>query len=238
MLLFYLRHGEPIYDPDSLTPTGHLQAQALSKRLALYGLDKIYASSSNRAKQTAQPTCDLLGKEMNILDWCNEGHAWGAFKTETGDGGHSWAWINKKYRELFVSDELRTYGDKWYDHPFLAERNWGETVEKYRDNTDAFMQSLGYRHDREKNYYIAERENEDRVALFAHQGFFSVFMSCLLDISLPEFGARFDMGHSGMTVIQMKERGGIVIPRVMQVSNDSHIYKEGLTTCYNNEILF
>ena len=49
MLLFSIRHGEPIYDPDSLTPFGHRQAEAVAKRLALYGIDEIYASSSNRA---------------------------------------------------------------------------------------------------------------------------------------------------------------------------------------------
>ena len=49
MLLFYIRHGDPIYDPDSLTPLGLRQAEAVAKRLSLYGLDEIYASSSNRA---------------------------------------------------------------------------------------------------------------------------------------------------------------------------------------------
>ena len=39
MLLYIIRHGDPIYHPDSLTPRGHLQAQAIAKRLARYGLD-------------------------------------------------------------------------------------------------------------------------------------------------------------------------------------------------------
>ena len=41
MILYYLRHGDPIYSPDSLTPLGHEQAKALAKRLATYGLDEI-----------------------------------------------------------------------------------------------------------------------------------------------------------------------------------------------------
>ena len=32
MILFYIRHGEPIYNPDQLTPHGHEQAEALGKR--------------------------------------------------------------------------------------------------------------------------------------------------------------------------------------------------------------
>ena len=50
MLLYFLRHGDPIYHPDSLTPRGQLQAQALAKRLARYGLDELYASPMVRAQ--------------------------------------------------------------------------------------------------------------------------------------------------------------------------------------------
>lgn len=38
MLLFYVRHGDPIYNPDSLTPLGERQAEAVAKRLALHGV--------------------------------------------------------------------------------------------------------------------------------------------------------------------------------------------------------
>lgn len=49
MILYYVRHGDPIYNPDSLTPLGHRQSEAVAKRLALHGIDEVYASSSNRA---------------------------------------------------------------------------------------------------------------------------------------------------------------------------------------------
>ena len=66
MILYLVRHGDPIYDPDSLTPLGHEQAKAVAKRFALYGLDEVYASTSNRAIQTAKPTSELLKKEIGI----------------------------------------------------------------------------------------------------------------------------------------------------------------------------
>ena len=47
MLFFYVRHGDPIYNPDSLTPLGHEQAKALSKRFATYGLDLRFAGQGN-----------------------------------------------------------------------------------------------------------------------------------------------------------------------------------------------
>jgi broad specificity phosphatase PhoE len=52
MLFFYVRHGDPTYNPDELTPLGHRQAEAVAKRLSLYGIDKIYSSTSNRAYLT------------------------------------------------------------------------------------------------------------------------------------------------------------------------------------------
>ena len=85
MIFYYIRHGDPIYDPDSLTPLGTRQAEALSKRLALYGLDKIYCSTSNRAFLTAKPTCELLNKEAVQLDFANEGYAWRDLTVEKED---------------------------------------------------------------------------------------------------------------------------------------------------------
>ena len=76
MLFFYIRHGDPTYHPDALTPLGRRQADAVAKRLALFGLDRIYASTSNRAIETAQPTCELLKLDMTQLDFANEHHAW------------------------------------------------------------------------------------------------------------------------------------------------------------------
>ena len=60
MILFYVRHGDPIYNPDQLTPLGHRQAESVAKRLALFGVDEIYASTSTRAIQTAPPVFTIL----------------------------------------------------------------------------------------------------------------------------------------------------------------------------------
>ena len=78
----------------------------------------------------------------------------------------------------------------------------------------------------------------ERVALFAHQGFGLAFLSCLLDIPYPMFCAHFDITHTGITVIELKDEGGFSIPKICTLSNDSHIYREGLPTTYNNLIRF
>lgn len=44
MLFYFIRHGNPIYDPDSLTEKGKEQAETLALRLERAGIDKIYRS--------------------------------------------------------------------------------------------------------------------------------------------------------------------------------------------------
>ena len=57
-----------------LNCVNNCQAEALAKRLALYGVDRIFSSTSNRAVMTATPTCDLLKKEPNAIVRAVLGH--------------------------------------------------------------------------------------------------------------------------------------------------------------------
>ena len=72
MLLFYIRHGDPIYDPDSLSPLGHKQAERLVERLKDEGITEIHSSCLGRAIQTAEPTARLLGLDIGIEPWAAE----------------------------------------------------------------------------------------------------------------------------------------------------------------------
>lgn len=235
MLFFYIRHGDPIYNPDSLTPLGLRQAEALAKRLSLYGMDKIYASTSERAKQTARPTCELLKKELHELDFCNEGHAWNDFTVKT-QNGVTWAFQSPEMLKIFATEECRRLGDRWYDHPKLSCFKKG--IERIKGESDSFFASLGYEHIPDTGTYKIIRPNDERIALFAHQGFGLAFLSCVLDIPYPIFSRQFDICHSGMTVIEFAGSEGITHPKVLTLSSDSHIYRDGLPTNYNNYISF
>lgn len=234
MLLFYMRHGDPIYEPDSLTERGQRQAKALAERMKRCRPDRIISSSSNRAIQTAVPTAEALGKEIEILDWCNEGYAYEDFTLIYEDKPRQWPFWDAGAREVFCSEEIRAYGKEWYKHPYFAGTRIPEGWERMSKGTDALLLSLGYRH--EGNGYIAERPNNDRIAWFAHQATGGAVMSHLLDIPYFELGLRFDMGHSGMTVIDFAG-DGFVVPRVLQWSNDSHLFYMG-ETIYQNYIEF
>lgn len=239
MIFYYIRHGEPIYDPDSLTELGTKQAVALSKRLAIYGVDKVYTSTSNRAIETAQPTCDLLKIEPEHLEFAHENNVWADLSVEKEDGsGRLWIFNSQKYKELFCDKKIRDLGDNWYKHPELKDLNCEKGIKRIYDESDAFFEALGYEHIRYTGKYRVKKSNDQRVAFFAHQGFGLAFLSCILDVPYPMFSTHFNVGHSGLTVIEFKEVNGIAIPRMHTMSSDAHIYKEDLPLNYNNYIKF
>ena len=240
MLLFYIRHGDPIYHPDELTALGEKQAEAVAKRLALYGVDQVYASSSNRAQQTAKPTCDLLKLKPEILPFASEEYAWREFTFVRHDGRRRWCYAFPEYAERFNDPRIWALGRDWYrDECFKDDLNFGSGQERVQTAVDGFMKNLGYEHDLSRNGYKAVSPNEKRVALFAHEGFGKIFMSCLLDVPYPMFCSRFEMSHTGVTVIEFKDNGSeLVYPKVLTYASDSHLYREGLPTNYQNRIRF
>ncbi len=61
-----------------------------------------------------------------------------------------------------------------------------------------------------------------------------VVLSSILDIPYSLLSSHFDISHSGVTVIHFDDTRATSIPRVLQWSNDSHLYKEGIMSGYNN----
>ena len=238
MLFFYVRHGDPIYHPDQLTPLGRRQAEAVGKRLAMFGVDRVYASTSERAKQTAEPTCEMTKKEMVLLDFCHETTAWNEMSKILEDGRRRWLFQDEETRRLFLTKEIRELGFRWYDHPAFAAYPYEKGMERIRKGTDELLTSLGYELDHETHMYKVVRSTQERVALFAHQGFGSLFLSCLLDIPYPEFSVRYDLQHTGVAVIEFPEADGYAIPRILSIGNDAHLYREGLPMWYNERHKF
>ena len=226
MLLHFIRHGDPCYDPDCLTPLGLRQAEAIGRRLARHGLDRIYASPMKRAMQTAQPAAEMLGKEIIPLDFASEQHAWDELTLRHEDGSRSWAAMHPGTQRLFASDDVRALGMRWYDHPAFAGTTFKSGMERVARESDAWLESLGYARAGREGIYRAIRENDERVALFAHAGFGGAFLSHLLGIPYPQHSQTFELSHSSLTVIEFREKNGVCIPRVMTMSNDAHLYHE------------
>ena len=234
MLLYYIRHGDPTYDPDELTPLGKRQAEAVARRLSQYGLDEIYVSSSNRAQETCRPTCEILKKVPVTLDWTNEKYAWRQLTVTEASGRLNWGYAAPEMKKLFASEELARLRFDWYKHPAFEGTKFEEGIKRIQKETWAFLEAQGYVFDAERGGYIEKFPNNKRIALFAHQGFGLAFLSVVLNAPYPHFSTHFDISHTGFSVIDFSSTDGIVIPKMLMLSNDSHLYREGIPTRYHN----
>ena len=235
MLLYVIRHADPIYSPDSLTELGHRQAEALAERLAATGLDKIYSSPNMRAQMTAKPTCELLGLGFGIEDWMSENLAWKDFACELEDGSGRFSWTFHRQNTKLKYDEAIKSGGKWHESRYFKKVNAEAGYRRIAECSDDFTERLGYR--RKNGAYEIIRPNEERVAAFCHQGFGSLWLSYLLDISPHLFLSSFDITHSGVTILEFKNYDdGCTAPKCLCLSDTSHIYKAGLPMRYNHYI--
>ena len=238
MLFFYVRHGDPIYKPDSLTPLGQRQAEAVGKMLRSLRIDEIYSSTSNRAQLTAKPLSEIAKKEITLLDFANEGHAWSQLTCYSNAiGCDTWLFHAHEMKELFHTPEILSLGNAWYEHPIFKTKefkgkNYREAISRIQKGSDELFESLGYKRVADGKYEVIKHNNK-RVALFAHQGFGLAFLSCVVGIPYPAFSTHFDITTTGVTVIEFEEINGYAYPRILTLSSSAHLYKEGLPTRYN-----
>ena len=228
MIFYYIRHADPIYNPDSITEHGKAQADALAYKLCKMKINKIFTSSSNRAIMTAEPTCKKLHLEHTVLDWASEDKAATEFCI-TVDGKLRWCFMDQSILEHFNSAEVRGLGDKWYNHQCFNEYCFKYGIKRINNETDKFFAELGYEHDRENHTYNAKKPNEDRIAFFAHGGFGMAFLSSILDIPYSSFCLHFEqLGTSCITVINFTDNQGIVLPKILEYCDNSHLFKSEL----------
>ncbi len=110
-----------------LTKEGIAQAQDLSKRLTGLEIDTIYSSPLKRAKNTAKPIADKLGKEIKIDDRLVEVD-WGSFEGKQNE-------VFEKKFGMNGREMLDTYS---YDFS-----KWGgETSEEVRARIQDFLDEL------------------------------------------------------------------------------------------------
>ena len=223
MLLYYIRHGSPTYNPDKLTPLGHRQAEALARRLVRSGVDSIYASKSPRAYETALHTAEILQKSVTKLDFCDENDTWEDLVVTKEDGHRGWI----SETQAFMNPEVHAMGDKWYEHPSVYDPRFPACIDRICGGMDAFLLDCGYQRN-EDGTYTQLRQNDEKVALFAHHETGMILLGHIFNLPYPYFKTRFSLCHTGLTAIEFSEWNGVVIPKMITSSNDSHLYEAGL----------
>ena len=72
MKIIIIRHGDPDYVHDSLTPRGDKEARLLAEIIGTYNIDAFYVSPLGRAQRTASFSLEKMGKTAETLDWLRE----------------------------------------------------------------------------------------------------------------------------------------------------------------------
>ncbi|GAB4526309.1 MAG: hypothetical protein OHK0046_42940 [Anaerolineae bacterium] len=218
MKLYLIRHADPDYVNDSLTPAGHLEAQALARRLAAIPLTHLYTSPLGRARMTAQYTAELLKLEPTAQDWMREFDGWHFDLEHDGKKTPLAAW-NLPAEWMFLNPDSIT---EWWERPENQDR-----FSLLGAASDVFLASYGYV--RKKNIYRVEENSSDHVAMFCHNGFGLTWLAHLLNLPVLSVWTSFWLAPSSVTTITMDRRSEAwAAPRVLSTGDTSHLYESRL----------
>jgi broad specificity phosphatase PhoE len=223
MRLYIIRHADPDYEHDTLTEDGHKEAQALAKRLASHGLDRIYCSPLGRAIDTARYTAELLGLEYNIEHWTKE--LWPELALMASPWGDIIATDvpGEVYR---CENEMPTH-ENWHRCSAIKDYELQKVYEKLKADSDDFLKRQGY--EREGGRYRCISPNEDQVAVFCHGGFGLTWLAHLLEIPVTLVWSGFWLPPSSVTTILFDQRStDWAVPRCIGLSDVSHLYEARL----------
>ena len=217
MKLIIIRHGDPDYSIDSLTPTGWKEAELLSHRMKKLDVKAFYCSPLGRARDTSKPTLAAMNREAEILPWLREFPPHVA--KPDGHGKVAWDWLPGDWtpRDYFYDK------DRWVEAPEFQAGGVAEAYKTVTDGLDALLAEHGYV--RQGNLYRAETPNTDTIVFFCHYGLECVLLSHLLNCSPMIFWhGTCALPTSVTTLITEERREGIAYFRMNGFGDISHLY--------------
>lgn len=221
MKILLIRHGEPDYERDSLTPKGFREAEILANRLCREPADAYYVSPLGRARDTARPTLERLGRRAETLDWLQEFRA-RIVDPRTGEKRIIWDLMPQYWtrsaacldRERWLQDPLVQTGD--------SEIVYRETVE----GLDRLLHQHGY--DREGMLYKTRCNSRKTLVLFCHFGISCMILSHLLGISPMILLHGLITPPTSVTTLITEERlPGEVWFRLTGLGDVTHLHEAG-----------
>jgi probable phosphoglycerate mutase len=218
MKLLIVRHGDPDYSIDSLTPTGWEEAELLSNRLTKLDVKAFYVSPLGRAKDTAAATLNKLGRTAQVMPWLREFPP-AVLKPSDTTPDICWDWLPQDW----TAEPLFYDREKWTQPPVFADAGVQEAYKAVAEGLDALLAEHGYV--RSGNLYRAERPNEDTVVLVCHFGLECVLLSHLLGVSPMVLWHGTAAAPTSMTTLVTEERReGIAAFRMTAFGDISHLY--------------
>ncbi len=221
MRLYIVRHADPDYERDTITEPGQLEARALAPRLRDEGITRLYCSPLGRARATAAPTAELLGRAAEVLEFTHE---------------HSGLWITQPPRGRDVAWDM--HGETihqsfppgagpWYASPPFAAPEYEHMYTELVAASDGFLAAHGY--ERDGALYRVVTPNRERLCVVCHGGFGLTWLAHLLALPVPLVWSGFWLPPTSVTTVLFDERSpNFAVPRCLGVGDVSHLYHAGL----------
>ncbi|WP_026508622.1 histidine phosphatase family protein [Butyrivibrio sp. MC2013] len=248
MRLIFVRHAEPDYEHDSLTPKGFREAELLSHRAADWKADKIYLSPMGRAQATARDSLKAMGMEGETLDWLQE-FDYKIADPYTGRERVPWDYFPEYYTtQQYMLDPENWYKAEIYRQNPRIEEMWFTICKEL----DKILASYGY--ERKDKYYIfrdpdgpgysselddiqtgghmeysvRDKDDDKCIIFFCHLGVSCVMLAHLLNLSPVTLWHSFFMPASSVTVLNAEKRyHGQAAFRLQAFGDTSHLRMEG-----------
>ena len=236
MLLYIIRHGDPNYEKDCLTPLGKRQAEAVGRRLAIHGMDRIFSSPLGRAKETAQPLCEMLRLECNTEEFVSEHLAYSQLSVDMGNGHRNWVFRSLPDHEFKNEHNLRLNIDEWKNDYVFNKTDMTAAMERIAVGSDTFLEKLGYKREGTAVYRCV-KPTDERVAVFCHEGAGMTWISHLLGIPAHIMWSSFEINHTSVTLFRFSgSEGELTAPKCLCFSDNSHLLAERLPYRHYNSI--
>lgn len=226
MKLIIVRHAEPDYSIDSLTPTGWEEAKILADRLCKLDVKAFYCSPLGRARDTASFTLKALHREAEILPWLREFPPQ-ITKPNTKKPAIAWDWLPADW----TADPAYYEMDRWAKTSVMEQGDMEKQYAYVTGQLDALLARHGYV--RENHLYRAEHANEDTLVLFCHFGLECVLLSHILNIPPMLLWHGTCAAPSSVTILNTEERQkGYAYFRMSTFGDTSHLYAAGRTPSF------
>lgn len=221
MRLYLIRHADPDYVHDTITPRGLLEAQALAKWFAREEMDHVYCSPMGRAVDTMNAAIRGMGVQPAIVPWMAELYHW--VEVEPWGKLH----VCDVPGEFVRNQEEAAAGSEGFNR---APYNDGELVRKVHEiktAADSLIQQHGY--ERVGQRYRILKGNREKIAVFCHGALSMTLLSHLLGIPAELMWCGFWPAPSSVTTVLFEERSEHwAVPRCIGFGNTSHLFEANL----------
>ena len=200
MEIVLIRHGEPEWIRDGLnvvnpplTQRGRQQAERLAERLASERFDEVLVSPLVRARETAAPLLEALGRSETVDPWLEEirDPVWHGTPAE-------------KAAEAYAELRGRPAEERW--HGLEGGESIREFVARIRAGASSFLAERGVVRSEVELPVWHVAEPGARIALVAHAGTNSVTIGHLLGLQpTPWEWDRFVLGHASVSRVEAME---------------------------------